>query len=345
MVIAKRLLAAYAAATETGHADRTDVWTDIAEAQPRFSGILHRGNPEELAAYLVNVSRHDASVGITQGDAEFARLSTDRAYRNFVGAMAYDKLIMLGEAVGVLPVENPEQGTFGRNGRQDAGELVRRIALRVGIPIDPPDIDGGLFKIDTGHGLFGERDFNAIYTAWLLRILTAGMERPRVCEIGGGSGRVAHWAQRFGLTSYTMIDLPTTSLVQGYYVLKTTSPERVLLYGESDPDPSAPMVRVLPTHAINDLGAGSFDVVLNQDSFPEINEASVREYLDWTKVSCANGRLVSINHESKPHVRDGLGQLSVPETIERVGGFALEQRWPYWLRLGYVTEVYGVRGG
>jgi hypothetical protein len=49
---------------------------------------------------------------------------------------------------------------------------------------------------------------------------------------------------------------------------------------------------------------------------------------------------VSINHESKPPRPDGARHLSVPEVVREVGGFTLERRWPYWLRKGYVVEIY-----
>jgi hypothetical protein len=49
---------------------------------------------------------------------------------------------------------------------------------------------------------------------------------------------------------------------------------------------------------------------------------------------------VSINHESKPAYGAGFAQVSVPEIIREIGGFELQERYPYWLRRGYVVEVY-----
>jgi hypothetical protein len=113
----------------------------------------------------------------------------------------------------------------------------------------------------------------------------------------------------------------------------------VSLYGEAA-KPNDAGVRVLPAGALTSAGDHRFDLVLNQDSFPEMAPATVRDYLVWIR-SCAK-RLLSINHESKPPYGRDLAHASVPEEIARVGGFELHDRYPYWLRRGYVVEVYGV---
>lgn len=346
VAIAKRLLAAHRAAGRTApetppHAQRDDVWTMIVARQGSFASILDRGDPRELATYLCNVSRHDASAGITQGDAEYERIVNDRPYREFVALMARDKLVSLAEAVGVLPVENPEQGRFGENIRHEPAELVERISARVGTDIMPPGVDGGMLKIDTGRGLFGERDANAIYTAHLLRETVRGLRAPRICEIGGGSGRVAYWSRRFGLSSYTLVDLPHVNVVQGYYALKSLPGDEVVLYGEESPEAPGDRLRILPAHAVSELRGPLFDLVLNQDSFPEMNPATVADYLRWI-ARCCEGRLMSINHESKPAYGDGLEHVSVPEMTAADGRYELTYRFPYWLRRGYVVELHRI---
>jgi hypothetical protein len=255
--------------------------------------------------------------------------------------MTADKLVALAEAVGAIPVENPEQGSFGRNLYLDSDTLVAKIAERLG-DIAPPDIDGGLLKLQTTKGLFGERDLNAIFTAFLMRrLIGKRWASADVCEIGGGTGRVAYWAFRNGVQSYTMFDLPHVSVVQGYYLLRGLGAESVVLFGESEKLGGQRHVRVLPAQAKRDAPVRAYDLVLNQDSFPEIHVATVREYLVWVRAVC-RGRFLSINHESKPRSRRGVAQLSVPELVDEVGGFDRTDRFPYWLRRGYVAEVYEV---
>ena len=344
VAIAERLLAAHRAAAASAPPASPDgprdVWTFIVAGQERFAALLRDGDPRQLAAYLCNVSRHDASVGITQGDLEHERLLADRAYRDFVARLIHDKLVSLAEAVGALPVENPEQGEFGVSVRRSPAELVQRISERLGTDIAPPDVDGGLLKIDTGRGLVHERDANAIYTAHLLR-RTAPGPAARICEIGGGSGRVAYWSHRLGLRDYTVVDLPHVNVVQGYYALKSLPADEVWLYGERAPKAGAPLLRFMPAHAIGELDGERFDLVLNQDSFPEMSESTVNEYLEWI-AGCCDGSLLSINQESKPPYAGGLVHASVAELTAAAGHFELTHRFPYWLRRGYVVELYRI---
>ncbi len=87
--IAARLATAYRAAARAPTTGRIDIWTDIAEIQQDFASVLDRGDADELAGYLCNVSRHDVSHGITQGAHEFSQIKTDRSYRGFVALSTF----------------------------------------------------------------------------------------------------------------------------------------------------------------------------------------------------------------------------------------------------------------
>jgi hypothetical protein len=342
VAIASRLLAAYRVARERasqsdGHG-RVDLWSMIRDQQRSFLAILDRNEPAELAEHLCNLARHDIGNGILQGRREYQRLQRDGSYRRFLGLNAKDKLVALAEAVGALAVENPEQGSYGKNMASDPDVLVPAISERLGIEIAPPDLDGGLLKLRTSRGLFGERDLNAVFTASLLARMLRGAPRKRICEIGAGTGRVAYWCLRFGLGPLTLVDLPHVNVVQAYYLLKTGS--NVVLEGEALAS-GTNVVRVLSSHAL-DAGLGDrYDVVLNQDSFPEMHADTVREYLRWTAHSC-DGVLVSINHESRSEYGLGRRHISVSAIADELGTHVRIDRYPYWLRKGYVVEVYSV---
>jgi hypothetical protein len=221
-------------------------------------------------------------------------------------------------------------------------EVVKKIEESIGISIIPPPIDGGLFKIGFEPYRFGERDCNAIYTAWLMRGLLPKGQATSVCEIGGGVGRVAYWATRLGLNEYTLLDLPHINVLQGFFLLKALPDANICLYGESDNHAAqaGASIRVMPGYICRDGRHKSFDLVLNQDSFPEIHADIVVDYLRWIKVSATS--FLSINHESQPNAGSGTLQNNVSDLIAGVGGFSRESRHLYWLRKGYVTELYRV---
>jgi len=344
VAIAKRLLVAYRHASESvvsKQSGKNDVWTTIKEFQGFFLELLSRNDPEELAAYLCNMSRHDATIGTVQGNREFHRIKRDPIYLRFISIRIKDQLVALAEAVGALACENPEQGLWGNSIHIDSDELVDKISEVIGIKITPPSIDGGLLKIKTAGGLFDVRDLSAIYTAYLLsKIVKTKTER--ICEIGAGVGKVAYWCYQLGFTSYTIVDLPHINVIQGYYLLKTLPEGVVRLYKESIEDEHAnSCVEILPAFDIGQVNSDRYKLVLNQDSFPEIDGEAVIAYIKWIR-RVSSEYFLSINHENKPPYGERQFHISVPELIDDVGGYDRIYRFPYWLRKGYVVELYRV---
>lgn len=324
---AERLLRAYHKAIKDYRLQGYDLWAVNSRSQAIFFALLKENDPVKLAQYLCNMNRKDATIGTVQGNYEYDRIVADPSYRRFLALMAKDKFISLAEAIGVLPIENPEQGYYGKNIHQDLELLFSKICSVTGCDITPPPIDGGLLKIKVGNALFSERDCNAIYTAYIIK------SAKKVFEIGGGAGRVCLWSKRFGVKEYTILDLPHINVVQGFYLLKS-SPEMVSLFGETEKE-----VRIIPCHLLPDE---KFDLILNQDSFPEIGKDTVIAYLNWIRDHATE--LLSINHESKPPFPNGT-HINVYELVKQVGGFRRLDRVPYWLRKGYVMERYGPERG
>jgi hypothetical protein len=62
---------------------------------------------------------------------------------------------------------------------------------------------GAHFGIETRRGLLSERSVTPLYVALRISELLKGVHRPRICEIGGGTGYVACWCDQIGLTKYT----------------------------------------------------------------------------------------------------------------------------------------------
>ncbi len=146
-----------------------------------------------------------------------------------------------------------------------------------------------------------------------------------------------------GVSSYQVFDLPHMNALQGFYLLKALPEAEIVLFGEERKTEGSPHILISPNSQIHKSGPGVYDLVLNQDSFPEVNKAAVLQYLSWIRQS-SRQCFLSINHESKPPSGGSLNaQLSVPELVREAGGFDLKLRIPYWLRRGYVAELYQIR--
>lgn len=297
--------------------------------------------PEPLSRLLSEMYHEEFLLGIDQN-----RIATDEAFAADTEATVLlthikDRLVGLGEAIGCLPVENPEAGRWGKNIFVDIDDLVERIEAAMGIPIAPPDVGVGRYGLQTSRGIFGYRDTQALFTAWRVKELVKKIANPFVCEIGAGLGKVAYYCHLFGIRNYTIIDLPQVNVFQGYFLQKSLPGERVALYGEGDRASAMEGLRVYPSWAFSAVKDDSFDLVFNQDSLPEMGREVALNYVSEIRKK-SRGRFLSINHESEAAITATDSHPVIFGLIEEVGGYERIYRMPFWLRRGYTEELYKV---
>ena len=303
---------------------------DLQDNEKQFAEALGRNDAATVAAELAGLGRASISQGFFGGARQHER-ARNRAFADRLARWTYDKLVSLAEAVGVLPLENPENGRWGFNMLSDPAELFRDIAAALDADLSPPEHIGGHLGIAAGNGIILHmRMLDSIHAAWRLRQLaeTLGFGRKvRIAEIGPGAGLTAFYALRLGLKNYRLFDLPTMNAVQAY-VLAGAGHE-VGLYG----GPERP-VAILPGSSFAALEPGSIDILFNAGSLPEIEHSAAIGYLkDARRLGVRH--IMSINHES------GLpAQASVPELMHEAGGYRCAARHRHWLRAGYVEEHY-----
>jgi len=334
--IAKRLIGAYRLAikdarTSPVQAADSDLWTKIvAQHMPELVFILESADAPALARFLLSFgSEYTWFGGLTLGlDGYFQARDTGE-----LASLYADKLACLAEAVGAAPRECPEQGDYAVLPARPVDELVAAIEQELGISIAPPR--GVVYTVGlwSSSGPLHYRHFNALYSARL----AAGMGK-RICEFGAGLGLTAMYAARWGATDYTIFDLPLVNVIAGHYLLCALGENAVSLYREPE---TAGTVRVLPFWTCCEQSAQRFDVALNQDSFPEIDESLVRRYVDEI-ARTTTGHLISINQEAQAPIVDARRHLWIARLLSGDRRFARSRRSPYWLREGYVEEIYRV---
>jgi hypothetical protein len=157
----------------------------------------------------------------------------------------------------------------------------------------------------------------------------------RVVEIGGGYGAMAYWFTNCcpDFASYTIVDLPIVSVLQGYFLGRVLGQEQVSLFGE----PSPGRIRLVPNLALDEVET-PFDALVNKDSLPEMPSDAMCDYLAWGAANC-RGLFYSYNQET---AADFLGEPQgiVHRAIASLGGFERVRRDRAWVRDGYVEEVY-----
>ena len=118
-------------------------------------------------------------------------------------------------------------------------------------------------------------------------------------------------------------------MLQAYFLIK--SGLDVSIYGEKDA-----AIRIRPWWDIDKTR--SFDLVINQDSIPEMPSAVGTAYIRRIKEIAP--LFFSVNQESAASNTGEHRQLVVPELVREVGGYRMLHRNLFWLRDGYVEEVY-----
>jgi len=76
-----------------------------------------------------------------------------------------------------------------------------------------------------------------------------------------------------------------------------------------------------------------FDIVVNMDSFPEFGKDIAQEYVN--KIKTVTQKFLSINHEGESYTVRELF-INDPDLINY-------SRFPFWLRKGYVEEMFEFR--
>lgn len=293
------IVAKYRSAFREDH--YSGIWKGIFETHQRpLHDIFMRGSIEQAAEILGNPS------------GNFLHYGFENTFKGSTGKCFRDTsfIRLLSIALGAERTPNPDQermsirfriGTMRRKFIEPVDEILARIDHRIGYRIEFPNIFSGEDGFITPRGIASHRAIHAIYQASLLK--------GRVLEIGGGLGRTAFYAIRFGITDYTIVDLPFTGISQGYFLGKTLGANQVKI--------------ISPDEFFS--STETYDVALNVDSLTEISSALAQRYA--TAIRNRAERFISINHESS--------DFAVCELFSnRVS------RHPYWLRPGYVEEHF-----
>ena len=333
VAIADRLIRSYHKALEDEEhsslkRDGEDLWTGLIRNElPELLETINRKDPEKLAKYLREFGQSFVWFGGITSCVDGYNRNLDPQH---VAVTYLDKIICLAEYLGILGFENPESGPWGDNLNVDINDLIFKIEKEIGIEVSPPlgiiHTDG----VKAGKGLFHYRHINSLYSA--IQIDKLSQQHGPICEFGGGLGMTAMYARRFGIMDYTLLDLPITCLLAGHYLLHAVGDDQVSLYGETLSDDD---IKILPYWECLSIPDKSMELIVNQDSLPEISDNLINEYLKQIK-RITKKYFLSINHECF-HPR------TVFNFVRSSTGYDPVSRSKCWVREGYIEEVYRIK--
>ena len=315
-----RIIAAYRASTGATTVGSAGVWDseffkmkrDIHDA---LSAVDQTG-PQTL---LRDPGKTDLFYGF---DIPARSTPTDDPMFELDGLGRYRELLLLSEVLGARRLWNPEAPKLTA-ALPDVETMMLQLDQAVGFRIDFPNPFPGEIGLVTSRGIASHRAVQALYQAARIASLIKEKSRARIAEVGAGMGRTAYYACKFGITDYTIIDLPMSNVAQANFLGRALGPDMISLFGENRPG-----VRILPPGAFLD-GDDHFDLVVNVNSLTEMTANTALAYCKAIKASA--GLFLSINHELNP--------VTVREVCAGQQMFA-HSRTPYWMRNGYAEELF-----
>ncbi len=252
------------------------------------------------------------------------KLNQSMDWRKMYAVWLYDGLKSFADVVGARRLSYPEAGRFEAYVTPD--NLLDQIEDAIGQRLMFPNPYAGELGLSTSRGIASFRSIQSLYQGWRVAQFAKSKKSFRVLEIGAGLGRTAYFAYQFGVHDYTIIDIPLTGAAQGYFLGRVLGENHIRLFGESEPAG----INIVPASELNCI-EGTFDLILNVDSFTEMSAEVLHSY--WRYSLKNSGIILSINHEENP--------LSVRSLY--TGDPTLSVlRYPYWMRRGYVEEIITV---
>ena len=331
---AERVVAAYHySIKESAEPPAPSMWDRIGGEKASFITALTSREVRTVSSALGRMFASELNWGLGQVHPSHVELLRSPGPTHLHERFA-DTVVNLAEAVGAARITHMIQDPAGHLHPldRDLDALMEATATRLGFDPSFPVI-GSAFGFRVAGKLATIDSLTHAYNAYRLHQLGAGANSSAF-EIGGGYGCLALMACRAGMGRYTIFDLPWVNALQGYFLIRSLPEWSVQLHGEGTGD-----IRVLPYWKLRDEPARSCDLLANTDSLPEMGYATAKGYLNEVR-RVTRGCFLSINQEAKAEV-PGVGpQQCVAELADEVGGLAIRSRQRYWMRQGYVEEVY-----
>ncbi|HZT83313.1 MAG TPA: putative sugar O-methyltransferase [Gemmataceae bacterium] len=331
---AERVVAAYRRARADHVEPAPCMWQQIEGRSAAFVDALGRGDVATVRGWLARMFQTSAVWGLGYVSEAVPAMLRQSPQASHYQLRFTDLLVSLAEAVGVARLTSPEQQRDAhlRALDVDLDELFRAVERRTGLDLSFPAVGGGYGCTVAGKRVSSDMLLHGC-AAWRLRQLGLGPESD-VAEIGGGYGCLAALCHRAGCRRYAIYDLPWVNALQGYFLILSLPPGSVRLYGEDEGE-----VAVLPHWCFGQLPARSVDFVLNTNSLPEMAAETARAYVAGIR-RVLRGLFFSVNQEAKAPAGEFGPQQCVAELVAEHGGFATLSRCRWWMRPGYVEEVF-----
>ncbi|CAN5284071.1 hypothetical protein BH09BAC2_BH09BAC2_02940 [soil metagenome] len=322
-----RLINLYKTCNENFDGNKDSMWSEIFM---KLQGDIHEAfiseNKDKIKDILRNPSNYNVFYGFENSCKDL--LIINRLEDKLEPEMTMDGLITLCEAVGVINVSNPE--SLRIRSSINADKALELLEKEFGFSLNFPNPFKDEYGIETKKGILSYRAVQGIYQAWRIFKILEKTPNPAVIEIGGGLGRTAYFARQFGIKNYTIVDIPMSSLAQGNFLGRVLPEESISMMEKEDTNLDSKIKLIHPKLYYS--SGVHYDLTVNVDSLTELEINIAENYLK--KIIENSSYFLSINHEHN--------SFSVNSISDKHPNLQKLLRFPYWLRKGYVEELFNI---
>jgi len=321
-----------------------DIWGPlINHNHQEIISLIRNGDATRVVQYLTDAPNTPYPKGIIDSAEGTSLIRRDPHERDRAQVRIASTLVALAEAIGIIELNSPWTTPNANIYLHCLPDLFSRIEGRLAIRLHLPATFNGLYGLETHQGIFTAEMGRALLSAILIRdyceLLGFPLGEAKISEIGGGAAMLAYFCYLLGARHYAIYDLPTTNILQNYFLLNGLPDAPVITFaqcGERKPDG----VYVLPYWKMDQQA--SCHLFVNEDSMPEIEHRIALDYVSSIKKS--SRYFLSFNQESLVRCANGHVQASVGSLIRESGGFDRVLRNLHWSLPGYAVELFRVRG-
>lgn len=314
----------------------TDAWSIISKHHSDLVNFCLNNDYENFSFLMKNIATTPLVLGF-MNYYSYADLKNSNELKKIEAIQFLDKLISLSEYKGISNVLNPEQGTWHIN-NLDYIPFLSQCFTEAELIIPPPSSAGGAFGISTNLGIYCLKDLKSMYTANRIRDISNKEKINNINEVGAGLGFTSYYVSKLLNSNYKIYDLPTVSIMQSYFLMRSLGESAVCLEGEK-PN-SDTKVSLFPFWSIYDNNDEEA-LWVNHDSLPEIDISIARRYINkFAKTK--RGFFLSINQEAQASDSVGGNQHRVSDSTKLEARLELLYRSRDFLRLGYIEELYKI---
>ena len=321
----ERLKKFYIICDDSFEGNKDSLWSAIFRG---LHGDIHSAFVDGDNEKIIDILRNPQKYNVFYGFENMCRdlLKNKRLEDILEPELTMDGLLSLCEAVGVLNISNPESLRIVK--AIDPESAIPLLEKEFGFNLCFPNPFEGEYGIKTEKGIISYRAIQALYQAWRISTIVKNIPNPAILEIGGGLGRTAYYCHQFGISDYTIVDIPISSLAQGNFLGRVLPESNLALFGESADDTGTKIKLIPPKEFFT--GETKYDLIINADSLTELNIEVAKQYV--RKIEKVGDLFLSMNHE--------FNSFSVNSITKGSPRLNKLYRHRYWMRRGFVEELF-----